>query len=214
MNTLYVFDADGTVIDSQRAVVQSQIESLVKATGEQYSKLERELSYFGLNNVLNARGIGKDYFFNKIHKTFDPFEKAKNGSIRIFPDAIEVLPKLDGTKALISNSSIEATEKKIKALDFGSYMNYVFAEFESGKAKPSPYMAEKLAYEMKKDGIFEPNMRILNIGDAETDMLFGDSLSKAFPQYEVTNFLVDRCGKYKGNANARIIKSLGEINGI
>ncbi len=207
MHKLWIFDLDHTLIDSREAILESQIFGLARATGEDRSELEEELKESNLETALNIRKINSDYFFRVCYHAFDPAEAAKNNKMRAYPDTLNVLPKLKGEKAVISNSSQQAAEEKLKVLGLDNEIDHVLAEYEAAKAKPSPAMAKKLAERLK----VKP-ARIINIGDNERDVEFGYALAEVFQPNEIVNILIDREGTYDGGIDYDAkVKSLEEI---
>ncbi len=208
---------DGTIIDSGAAVKSCQIDGLVKATGKDYSSIEKELSRSNLNSMLKNYEINKDVFFKEYYTTFDPFEAVKNGQIKVFDDANMIKQNsLYLIKSLISNSSSEATNSKLEACNIKDAFNYVFAEYSNSKAKPTPYMAKQLVEKLKEDNKLKEIITIHNIGDQLLDMEFGETLNEEISSAlrlkpEFKNYLINREGKYGYSKNVILINSLSEI---
>lgn len=217
MTLLQNFDMDGTIIDSGAAIKACQIDGLVKATGKDYSSIEKELATNNLNAVLKNYNINKDVFFKEYYNTFDPFEAVKNGQVKVFDDAnIIKQNSLYLIKSLISNSSSEATNSKLEACNIKDAFNYVFAEYSNSKAKPTPYMAKQLVEKLKEDNTLNGIATVHNIGDQLVDMEFGEVLNEEISSAlrlkpEFKNYLIDREGKYDYNKNIILINSLSEI---
>jgi len=145
-----IYDVDGTLIDSTRAVRKCQVDGLVRATEKDASKLEALLEERGLKGALQDLKIDPDDFFKKYYKTFDVYEAKKKGEIVVFPDAQEALQSDDlRLNFAISNSEIGATRRKLDTFDISKYFINVFAEFEKEKfcqEKPSYTFREILKH--------------------------------------------------------------------
>lgn len=217
MTLLQNFDMDGTIIDSTNAVKVCQIDGLVKATGKEYSQIEKELSNSNLDTLLKKYDINKDVFFKDYYSTFDSYEAIKNGQIKVFDDAnILKNNSIYLIKSLISNSSKNATNQKLDACNISDYFNYVFAEHESSKAKPTPYMAKQLVEKLKDDNLLKNITGIQNIGDQLVDMEFGEVLkeeisSSLIKKPEFNNYLLNRNGLYTPTKNIILINSINDL---
>ncbi|MGV8150382.1 MAG: HAD family hydrolase [Candidatus Woesearchaeota archaeon] len=219
MTRLQNFDLDGTIIDSANAVKDCQISGLVKATSKDYGTINKELSKSNLNSMLKKYNIDKNIFFSEYYKTFNPFEAKEKGYVKLFDDAnIVRLHNLNSgmINSLVSNSSLNATNQKLEAFDIGRFFNYVFAEFESSKAKPNSYMAKQLVEKLKDDGLLDDIVVVNNFGDQLVDMEFGEVLNEEIssslakkPQFN--NYLLNRDGLYVPKDNIILINSINEV---
>jgi phosphoglycolate phosphatase-like HAD superfamily hydrolase len=253
---LNVYDMDGTIIDSTNAIKQCQIEGLYRATGNDVSQLEQLLKEKGLKGALSHLDIDQDIFYKVHYKTFDPFEAAKNGNMKVFDDVKEYFQKTcedrddyknllleyleypdDSTfkelyrnygiiNCLISNSSIDATWKKLMAVGANENFDLVYAEFEKDKAKPTSYMANALLNRLKNFPVGQYNYHVLddighltNVGDNLVDIDFGKVLydllaSNMEHKPTFNNYLVDRDGRFNPMPDVYVIRSFDEISKV
>jgi phosphoglycolate phosphatase-like HAD superfamily hydrolase len=222
---LNVYDMDGTIVDSTAALRQCQIEGMYRATGQDASQLELLLKDKGLKGALAHLNIDQDTFFKTHYKTFDPFAAAKDGRMKVFEDAWKALEftyycngemQTDYMRdCLISNSTVEATLKKLDAVHISDRFNFVFAEVEKDKAKPTSYMAIQLRDKLIDEKKLNDVSYLVNIGDMPVDMEFGDVLYDTLAtasknKIAFQNYLIDRAGSYTGTLpkSAKIISSL------
>jgi len=198
---LNVYDMDGTIVDSTAAIRQCQIEGLQRATGKDLSNLEKMLKENGLKGALQQLNINQDAFFNVHYKTFDPYDSVRNGKMNVFEDMMQSI-KQSPYACLISNSIVDATQRKLDASGLGGHFKHIFAEVEKSKAKPQPYMANQLVNAMKDKGTLGGVEDLVNVGDMPVDMEFGmvlhDVLSSALGKnVPFRNYLIDRGCKYE-----------------
>jgi len=235
---LNVYDMDNTLIDTAEVMMQCQLEGLLKATADRKLIMERSKLYLsqilrvnGIEHTLSVLGIDQDTFFKKHYKTFDPKQAVYTGKMRMFDDAFlffdkgarsdRHLPdrKTFAIDAIISNSSIDATQEKLYALNTRHYFEYVLAEFEKDKAKPKPYMAMQLLEQLEYAKTINKIDKIINVGDKKTDIEFGEVLydtlaTKMNHKPAFNNYLIDRNKMYRWMEpikNAQIITSFMEI---
>lgn len=212
-NAIQFYDLDGTLIDSMAAIFECQLDGLVSAIGKPRSELEGKLKQSKLEAVLSENGVSLDQFYKEHYKTFDPLEAKKKGNLYVFPDAKEALEQyLERTKVIISNSSLEATQKKLEATGIADRFDYVFAEFERDKSKPSAYMGERAIEALNSVGKLSGNPRLVLVGDDERDIKFGEALKSVYSN--LVNLLLDRTSSYRGSAKPdAVINSLIEMGG-
>jgi phosphoglycolate phosphatase-like HAD superfamily hydrolase len=224
---------DNTLIDSKDAIKQCQVKGLYRATGKDMHQLERLLEEKGIIRTLSYLGIDQDTFYKTHYKTFDPYEALKKGEIKVFDDVRKFFDK--GTyfdlyasgkcpsdkrpfsvDAIVSNSSAAATREKLDALDIRDKFNYIFAEFEKDKAKPTPYMAKQVLERLKDERSLNTIRKIINVGDKVEDIEFGNVLydmlaTEMGRKPSFNNYLIDRKGAYEPMRGVQIIKSFMEI---
>lgn len=211
---LNVYDMDGTMVDSTAALRQCQAEGMYRATGRDLSELESILAEKGLKGALAYLNIDQDTFFRTHYKTFDPYEAAKKGMMNVFADASNDLDIVDrmgcAETCLISNSTIDATLRKLDAVNLKDRFNYVFAEVEKDKAKPTPYMANQLRDRLVDDGKLQSVKSLLTYGDQPIDMEFGEVLHEVLSSAKgkdiaYRNHLIDRDNKFSGMSSGSLL---------
>jgi len=210
---LNVYDMDGTIVDSTKALRECQLDGLERAmkaiiTDPVPNILKREdyaflIDKHGLKGALQQLNVDQDEFFKVHYHTFDPVIAAKEGRMSVFDDATDTFYRTMripfNLDALISNSTKPATMKKLSAVGLENTFQYVLAEVEKAKAKPTPYMANQLVDSLREDNHLDSIRSLMNVGDMPVDMEFGfvmhDVLSTAAGRnIPFRNYLVNRTG--------------------
>lgn len=172
-----IFDLDGTLIDSIKAIAHTCNLTLEKYNlgnidendyklyiGDGYKKLvERALIHCGDNDLVNYEDALKTYMdYFKIHCMHEvvPYDGIK--------DMLEFL-KGNGIKvAVLSNKPHERTLDNVGGIFGDKYFDHVSGEKETVKRKPDPEGALIIAREL---GVLPKDC--LYIGDTNTDMKTG-----------------------------------------
>ena len=242
-------DLDGTYIDSNKAVRNAQAKSLhrllqtppnesygiIKSLGvsdeeagsitdkiSQSNNISVEEAYQlieerGLKNAIEEY-LPLDVFFKGFYTTFDPEVAAQQGMMSVFPDALR-FTRGGVPTVIISNSSQEATEKKLLVLGIRDEFVGVHADFRKGFAKPAIYLAEQAVSNLETKGLYSPDNRIIHVGDQEYDVVFGNNIKEIHKN--TVNVLIDRQGggykRISDNVKPNIdyvVRSFDELQGI
>ncbi|MBT3408758.1 HAD family hydrolase [Candidatus Woesearchaeota archaeon] len=217
--TIYILDMDGTIIDSAEALIHAQSEGLERLANQSKRKdefLDELKSGKSLKNIvtdLTPNNVDSpiNNFFNNFYQTPNVELAFQNGQYKLFEDFDEWNKQTSGKKILISNSTKTATQAKANLYDLN--FDGVHGEFEEGKSKPSIYMGIKALAELTKKypSLQLSKLKIINIGDNETDMEFGSNIREFFTNYEIENILVNRKGNTNSKYADRIIESFEEL---
>ena len=203
-----ITDIDGTYLDTNKATRYQQVKALAKISGKNTTEINNIIEEEGLVKAVN-KYMSLDEFFKNHYETFDPIKAAENGSMKVFPDAIEFTKSGIPTIA-ISNSTQEATENKLKALKIINEFIAIYAEIDSQKSKPNIYLAEKAIKDLETEGWYNPKQTIVHVGDQEYDIQFGNNIKTI--HHNTINILIEREKPYRGTTKPDIaIKSFSEI---
>ena len=211
MEKTYLLDLDGTVIDSLNALREAQLDRFRHVLPNvARSEVERSLIGTDLGRTLSAYNLNTELFFEETdtktdYETPDPYTAAKEGTMSVFPDAIEFLDNLDGKAAIISNSSQEATERKLDALNISDKFDLVLADYESLK-KPLPGLSMRA---IEQIGAQEDH--VIFCGDQEDDVKVGYNIARE-RAYPTSSVLIERePNTYSGKEPDFTIRSMPEL---
>jgi putative hydrolase of the HAD superfamily len=211
MEKTYLLDLDGTVIDSHSAIREAQLDRFGHIIPEvSRSELEQALIGAGLGATLGEYNISTVDFFKQEdpeikYVTPDAYIAVEAGTMSVFPDAKEFLDNLDEKVAIISNSSQEATERKLDALNISDRFNTVLADYQDLK-KPNPELSMRA---IRKLGAQEDH--VIFCGDQEDDVEVGYNIAQE-RDYPTSVVLIERePNKYSGTEPEFIIRSMSEL---
>lgn len=170
---LYIFDLDGTLVDS--------LEDLANACEYALNNLNlpghtlNEYKYFVGNGVrkLVQRAIGKenDKMYSEARELFDTYYSAHCLDHTVaYPYLYELIEKLhqNGHIIAVNTNKPDDLAKKICKKIFGNYIDYVVGQKEKLPTKPNPSATINIMnhyHATKKQTIF--------IGDSDVDILTG-----------------------------------------
>lgn len=203
-----LFDLDGTIVGSRRSKSEVMNEcaselGLPEIGREEYRKTFNEV-------IKNEKVDTRVPVFEKLIGRRETAEQMSNCYARrslresiIYPDAEEVLRKLDVKKGLLTNGPRKVQWDKIKKFDLDKYFDSIIVSGEIGKSKPGKE-------------IFEHALRDLE-SVAENSIYVGD-----FPDHDVagarnaglTSVLIKRFGQQDGPTPDYEINDLRELYGI
>ena len=171
-----VFDFDGTLVDSTRAVKQAFEETLAEL-GERTPRRSGEknldtLSCHTLSEMFHAAGITEsDHIdravdtYNRRYLAISPIQSAP------FPEVPQVLQSLqdrDITLAVATNERRENLDALLPAFGLDSFFEATICENEVSRSKPEPEMLHTLLKTMNADPL-----KTLMVGDSNLDMEMG-----------------------------------------
>lgn len=163
MYNCVIFDVDGTLIDTEKAVLLSLQKVIKEELGSEYSKDELtfalgipgtvSLSKLGVKNIESANEKWNKYMKNYYHY------------INVFTDIEVVLQKLNnvGIKTgIVTSKTKEELRDDFSPFGLNGYLQYVVCADDTTKHKPEP----------------EPILRFLNIADVEPSkaIYIGDTI--------------------------------------
>ncbi len=167
-----LFDLDGTILGAKEQKIDIMKECTEKIGVREISR-DEYLDVFGrvigsgkidtrkpvLEEILGdgeqAERLAEEYKKRSLEVTF------------VYPDAEEVLQKLDGKKALVSNGPRKTQWEKIERFDLQKYFESIIISGEIGIAKPDPRI-----YQFALDELSSNGSDSYFVGDVEdTDIL-------------------------------------------
>ncbi len=169
-----VFDWDGTLVDSKRALVASFQETTAEVLGEPFptahEDIERMVQIRGQEAFAEIAG-GDRELYERIEEVFHRVYVAQQTTIQPFPGALETLARLRGAGHRLG----VATSKARKRLDLeaertgiGALLDVSVSGDEVAVAKPDP---EQVVAAIAALGV-DP-ARTLYVGDGPNDVLAG-----------------------------------------
>lgn len=163
----FIFDIDGTLINTEKAVIKGLQELLMEIQGVFY---EPEQLYFclGIPGPITLKQMGVEGDLTPILKKWDAYYCKYGGDVAIYPDIPEVLKKLKEngiSLGIITSKNQEEYDYDMIRLGLTDYFSITVTATDTSEHKPDP--APMLFY-LKKTGIL-PEQAVY-IGDSIYDM--------------------------------------------
>ncbi|MCX5781817.1 MAG: HAD-IA family hydrolase [Elusimicrobia bacterium] len=166
---LFIFDLDGTLIDSQIDILNSvnHVRSLLKLPPLELSKVR---SYIGNGaNILVQKilpGANQKELANAFVEFKNYYYKHPVENTKIYSGILELLEKLKGKKkAVLTNKPENISKKILESLNLDSYFSLVWGGDTGPKKKPDPGPIHSILKRFK----LEPKDAIM-IGDGINDI--------------------------------------------
>lgn len=171
-----IFDIDGTILDSEKAVLMSLRKVLLKETGHEYEldelspalgiTSEFALKQLGIKNVdeISRKWLNCYYDFFDYIKVFDGME-----------NVLKKLHEMNIYMGIVTSKSIEEYTRDFAPFDIARYFNTVVCADDTEKHKPDPDPILKffeLSGADKSETIY--------IGDTDYDMACADGAGVDF----------------------------------
>ncbi|HEX5481527.1 MAG TPA: HAD-IA family hydrolase [Terriglobia bacterium] len=170
---LFIFDLDGTLIDSEEDLTDS-----VNATRERagMAPLSRETvaSYVGQGVTVLVRraladGTPEEEIDRAVAFFLDYYRQHMLDHTALYPGVLETLQQLKPRKlAVLTNKAVNFSRQILAGLNVDSYFGFVYGGNSFGQKKPDPVGIFRL---MRDTGAREAET--LMIGDSETDIQTG-----------------------------------------
>lgn len=210
----FLFDLDGTLVDTSDVEFKSFNISLSKLEGgklskQSYVELFRECENF--EKVLERIGIvsAKERFYEVFHRNLTRLTKeyissgrmdTYNGSVEF----VKLLKENEKKTGIFTDSNRSAAMKKIRHFDLDRHVDTVIAGNDVERRKPSPEGIVKFCREHD----MEP-YEVVFIGDTEADVKAGESAG-----VDVILFTSDKNSEQKSNpCFSEYSKLINEIEG-
>lgn len=177
MIKLFVFDLDGTVLDTVDSIAHYGNYALenygIEAIpNEQYKLLAGNGIANLIKNMLNFRNVYSDELYEKVFRTYDDAYNANvSYKSKIFDGLKEVLDTLksrDIKLAIVSNKPDFAARTVVKEIYGENYFSFVTGQTDSFPLKPDPAVVLNV---LKKFGVEKEEC--IYVGDTSTDMKTG-----------------------------------------
>jgi len=164
----YIFDLDGTLVDSEEAHLSSWLEALSKFSPIKTSELQR---YFGLDTKYIAAKFIKDE--EKIkqcvelkERLFDKLWKEKSCINRCVRELLSYLKENEFNIAVASSNPVNRIEEILNFFEIRDFFDVIAGREHAGKGKPHP---DILLYILKR---LETNASVaVYVGDSPFDVL-------------------------------------------
>jgi phosphoglycolate phosphatase len=173
---LWIFDLDGTLIDSRDDLVNS-VNAMLRHVGQKELPPEIIASYIGDGApTLVRRALGdpddEDFFTNALNFFLAYYREHKLDHTHVYDGVFASLDamraKLDGAKlAVLTNKPVAPARAIVDALGLGKYFFQVYGGNSFHTKKPDPHGVEAL---LQEAGGIAPEHAVI-IGDSAVDML-------------------------------------------
>ncbi len=151
----FIFDLDGTIIDSERFHARAFADTVLEQSGYRLTP-DEHLEFFGKHSTwfaeeLNDRHglslVPEEVLTQKRHRVREIFE------VRPFDGAREFLERWHGTKplALASNSPLGFVEPALRDSGLLQYFDFITTADDVAHRKPDPEMIERTLQKMGVD---------------------------------------------------------------
>jgi phosphoglycolate phosphatase len=172
---LYIFDLDGTLIDSHMAICMA-LNDVLKAFGLPQKDLAVLKKTIGIPLMTTFEMIGiaipdKEKAFNMYRDFYFPYIEKYQFSIK---NMKETLDELKGRVllAIATNKGRNGTLISLKAADLDGYFEFMTTENELTNLKPHPESFDKIMQFYHGQGKFLERSDVLMIGDSHVDIDF------------------------------------------
>lgn len=164
----FIFDIDGTLIDTYKYSLMALKQSLYEVVHKHYE--DRELAFhFGitLEDALNKLEIPSKYF-DAISKRIDEIYYKSKERLRVFDGIEDMLKKLSDSGVLtgiVTSKKRKEFEQDFKCIPIKNYFDIVICDEDTLKHKPHPEPIEKFIEISKSD-----KKECIYIGDTSYDL--------------------------------------------
>lgn len=161
-----LFDMDGVLVNSLDSWWISLNQALVNYGKKEITKEEFFSKYWGHDLKYNLEKMGLDY---RILKFCNNIYGQNVGQVKIYPETVDILKKLNGyKKAIITNTPKDCTDQIVKNFNFERFFEIVLTSDDVNYGKPSPELIIKACDHLKVN----PKYAVL-IGDTKSDVEAG-----------------------------------------
>ncbi len=161
-----LFDMDGVLIDSLNLWWHSLNSALKAFNHKGVSKRDFASKYWGHELGENLRKVGLSL---EIGKFCNAIYSKHIDELRVYPDTLDTLQKLNGyKKAIVTNTPKDCAQRIEQKLDLEKYFDAIITGDHVTKGKPSPEIIFKACEKLR----VEPEDAIL-VGDTESDVKAG-----------------------------------------
>lgn len=163
----FIFDIDGTLINTEKAIIKGLQELLLEVKGVPY---EPEQLYFclGIPGPITLKQLGVEGDLAAILKKWDAYYCKHGGDVTIYPDIPEVLKKLKEngiSLGVITSKNQEEYDYDMIRLGLAGYFSITVTATDTLEHKPDP---APMFFYLEKAGIL-PEQAVY-IGDSIYDM--------------------------------------------
>lgn len=136
--TAYIFDMDGTLVDTSSRVPQAFIECVIAVGGRRYSPEEVVASYgLGPPKVILSHLLGRSCTTGDL-ETYHRHLQAQAKGLRPYPEVATLIERLkhDHPLAVFSGASREACELLLRSADLARFFDTIVGGDEAPRPKP------------------------------------------------------------------------------
>ncbi len=167
----YLFDVDGTLLDSAPDITGSVVEVLSKRGRGDHFTVEELRGHIGLHLRASFDAVFPDYNEDQMHQLILDYRETYLGrnhrGTRVFPGVAEALPLLGGRKATATTKGTETTGKVLEMFGLRRYFDHVQGT-DGFPHKPAPDVLLR-----SMDALGAIPEETLMIGDAPVDIQAG-----------------------------------------
>ena len=171
---LFVFDFDGTIVDTRLSIIKTFNETLIGLNKKPLPENEIEkLIGLPLDKIFESIGVSGLDLQIAIQEYCSKYNDIYYKAVMLFPDVIEVLSNLKKqghVLSIASNKGKEAIEKLLKYLEIEQYFSCVAGEEDVETKKPSPEVVFKIASKLNFN-----ISDVIVIGDTKYDLQMGNA---------------------------------------
>jgi phosphoglycolate phosphatase len=142
---VWLFDLDGTVVDTEFEHAQWVFDRVGDRIGETFSDRQVRLLWHGIggerDETLRAWDVDPKPFWRAFHDIEDPQRRAE--ATFLYDDAEPLLESLDGPVGLVTHSQPHLTEPVLDRLGIGDWFDTVVCCSEELGWKPDPTPVER-----------------------------------------------------------------------
>jgi HAD superfamily hydrolase (TIGR01549 family) len=165
--TAYIFDMDGTLVDTSSCVPQAFIECIMAVGGRRYTPEEVVASYdLGPPNVILSHLLGRSCTTGDLD-TYHRHLQSQAMDLRPYPGVATLIERLkhDHPLAVFSGASHEACELLLRSADLARFFDAIVGGDEAPRPKP---FADGLLLACSRLGV-HPS-KVAYIGDSKLDV--------------------------------------------
>ncbi|MCR5372753.1 MAG: HAD-IA family hydrolase [Solobacterium sp.] len=168
MNRAFIWDLDGTLLDSYKVIVPSLYEAFREAGLDlDQEEIHREVIYTSVSSCIRRISAETGIAYDTVHKRFTELRVQRDQELRLNPGAHETLAILadNGAKHCLYTHSGRSTESVLARLGVSGFFEEIVTKEYGFARKPVP---DAVNYLIDKYGL--DRERTFYVGDRTIDM--------------------------------------------
>ncbi len=207
MDKVYVWDLDGTLLDSYRIIVPALLEAFREyGLDQEEEELHTEIIASSVSTYIRKVTAGTGITFEDVHDRFNANRRKRAHETVLMPHAEEVLSALSakGARHFVYTHSVKAVTAVLERLGIAGFFEEVITNDYGFAHKPAPdalnYLIDK--YDLDREGV-------CYVGDRTIDM-------QCARNAHIKGILYLPEGSYciPDGSESRIVHDLSEIAGM